>query len=119
MPDFRQFATAGSTTGALKSTEVIAEILHPIRRNNLEARRRRLKVSRVALARILDVDPATIYRQERGVMSGTWDYATHGDEAEAPKAKAALREHRKDVDSYSLVVKDRCREDFEVFGDRG
>jgi hypothetical protein len=38
-----------------QTDEIIAEILHPIRRNDLQARRRRLKLSRVALARILDV----------------------------------------------------------------
>jgi DNA-binding XRE family transcriptional regulator len=67
----------------LKTRETIAEILHPIRHNDLEARRRRLKLSRVALARILDVDPATVYRQERGVMSALWNYALRGVEAEA------------------------------------
>ena len=87
-----------------KTRDTIAEILHPIRRNDLEARRHRLKLSRVALARILDVDPATIYRQERGVMSALWDYAMRGVEAEAENAKMVLREHQKKVDSRDLMA---------------
>ena len=38
------------------------------RRNDLEARRRKLGLSRVALGRILDVDPATVFRRERGPL---------------------------------------------------
>jgi DNA-binding XRE family transcriptional regulator len=102
-----QFAYAGRTKkGRSKTREAIAEIRHPIRRNDLEARRRRLKLSRVALARILNVDPATVYRQERGVMSALWDYAMRGIEAEAAMAgsKSALRGHQARVDSRDLVA---------------
>jgi hypothetical protein len=87
-----------------QTDEIIAEIRHPIRRNDLQARRRRLKLSRVALARILDVDPATVFRQERGVMSALWDYAMRGVEAEAKLAKPALQSHQASVDSRNLVA---------------
>src|SRR5262249_50302412 len=80
-----------------KTRQAIKEILNPIRRNDLEARRRALGLSRAALGRILDVDPATVFRQERGVMSSLWDYALRGVEAEAKKAKPALREHQEKV----------------------
>ena len=48
-----------------KTRLAIKEILHPIRRSDLEPRRRALRLSRAALGRILDVDPATVFRQER------------------------------------------------------
>jgi hypothetical protein len=63
-----------------------------------------LKLSRVALARILDIDPATIYRQERGVMSALWDYATRGVEAEAKLAKPVLQTHQAHVDRRDLIA---------------
>src|SRR5262249_48066457 len=50
-------------TGAVK--EAIRGITTPIRHNNLGKRRQELGLSRVALGRILGVDPATVYRQER------------------------------------------------------
>jgi hypothetical protein len=56
---------------------------NPIRRNTLQERRDRLGLSRVALARILDVDPASIFRHERNRMPALWDYALRGVEAEA------------------------------------
>jgi hypothetical protein len=96
MSESTQFACARRTKKARSKThETIAEILHPIRRNDLEARRRRLKLSRVALARILDVDPTTVRRQERVVMPALWDYALRGVEAEAKLAKPDLRALRR------------------------
>jgi DNA-binding XRE family transcriptional regulator len=86
-----------------KRDETIAEILRPIRRNDLQARRCRLKLSRVALARFLDVDPATVFRQERGVMSALWDYAMRGVEGEAKLAKLVLQSHQARVDSSDLI----------------
>ena len=52
--------------------------------------RRQLKLglSRVSLGRILDVDPATIFRRERGPLAALWDYAMRGIEAEAASEKA-------------------------------
>ena len=85
--------------------EAIKDILHPIRHNDLEARRRRLKLSRVALARILDVDPATVYRQERSVMSALWDYAMRGIEAEAKSwaSKAFVRDQQAKVARQAMI----------------
>jgi DNA-binding XRE family transcriptional regulator len=84
--------------------------LHPICRNDLEARRRALGLSRAALGRILDVDPATVFRQERGVMSPLWDYAMWGIEAEAKKAKSVLREHQENVDRKAGMIPDAMDE---------
>jgi hypothetical protein len=81
-----------------KTRQTIKEILHPIRHNDLEARRRALGLSRVALGRIFDVDPATVFRQERGVKSPLWDYALRGVEAEAISARSRLRDHQRDRD---------------------
>lgn len=61
----------------------IKEITNPLRVNNLGARRRKLGLSRVVLGRILDVDPATVFRRERGPLVALWDYAMRGIEAEA------------------------------------
>ena len=76
--------------------EVIKEITNPLRRNDLEERRRKLGLSRVALGRILDVDPATVFRRERGSMVALWDYAMRGIEAEAAnkEAKQVIRQHK-------------------------
>jgi hypothetical protein len=89
-----------------KTRQAIKEILYPIRRNDLEPRRRALGLSRAALGRILDVDPATVFRQERGVMSSLWDYALRGVEAEAKKAKAPLREHQEKVSRLAGMIPD-------------
>jgi DNA-binding XRE family transcriptional regulator len=66
-----------------KTHGAISEIVNPIRQNTLKERRKRLGLSRVALARILDVDPASIYRHEHNPMSALWDFALRGVEAEA------------------------------------
>jgi hypothetical protein len=50
----------------------------------------RLGPSGAALARILDVDPTTMFRQERRrTMTALWDYAVRGIEADAQKARPA------------------------------
>jgi DNA-binding XRE family transcriptional regulator len=46
--------------------EVIKAALDPIPKNDLEVHRRKLGLSRAALGRILGVDPATVFRRERG-----------------------------------------------------
>jgi DNA-binding XRE family transcriptional regulator len=76
--------------------EVIKEITNPLRRNDLEERRRKLGLSRVALGRILDVDPATVFRHERGPLVALWHYAMRGIEAEAAckEAKQVIRMHK-------------------------
>ena len=75
--------------------EVIKEITNPLRQNDLEARRRKLGLSRVALGRILGVDPATVFRRERGPLVSLWDYAMRGIEAEA-----ASKEAKQDIRWY-------------------
>jgi DNA-binding XRE family transcriptional regulator len=69
----------------------------PSRHNNLQARRRRLKVSRAALARTLGVGSTTVYRHERGAMSALWDYALHGIEAEAKSRESKSRVRKEQV----------------------
>ncbi len=84
--------------------EVIDAYLNPIRRNNLEARRRKLGLSRVALGRILDVDPATVFRRERGSLFALWDYALRGIEAEAAEksSKRVVRDFKSDLDRQTF-----------------
>jgi DNA-binding XRE family transcriptional regulator len=79
------------------------EFLDPIRRNDLKARRQRLGLSRGKLARILNVDPATVFRREQGKLSPLWDYAMRGIEAEAQQAKPVVRDFKSSLDIQSLV----------------
>jgi len=83
-----------------KVREVIDAIVDPIRQNRLEARRRKLGLSRVALARILEVDPATVFRHERGPLVALWDYAFRGIEAEAAhkSSKQVIRSFKSGLD---------------------
>jgi DNA-binding XRE family transcriptional regulator len=78
------------------------ELLNPIRRNDLKARRRKLGLSRVALGRILGVDPATVYRHEQGMLVPMWDYAMRGIEAEAREAKPVLKVFKSELDQQSF-----------------
>jgi predicted transcriptional regulator len=57
----------------------------------LRARRRRLKLSRVALARVLEVDPATVYGQERAVVSVLWNYALRAIELRRQRQRSGIR----------------------------
>jgi Helix-turn-helix len=77
--------------------DLIRERLSPTRQNDLEARRKQLGLSRVALGRILGVDPATIFRRERGPLAALFDYAMRGVEAEAENksGKQIVRNFRK------------------------
>ncbi len=81
-----------------KIKAAIVEFLDPIRKNNIEARRRKLGLSRAALGRILDVDPATVFRRERGAMAALWHYALRGIEAEAADSREILRSYKSDLD---------------------
>jgi hypothetical protein len=83
--------------------QVIKAINDPIRHNDLEARRRKLGLSRVALARILETDPATVFRRERGAPSGLWDYALRGIEAEAKMSKQARRSFTSGLDLQAFI----------------
>ena len=82
---------------------VIRATVDPIRQNNLRARRRKLGLSRVALGRILGVDPATVFRHERGRMDGLWDYALRGIEAEAAEGKQFRRQYKTDLDRQTFI----------------
>src|SRR5262245_63318993 len=85
--------------------EAIDSVLNPIRRNNLEARRLKLGLSRVALGRILEVDPATVFRHERAPLVALWDYALRGIEAEAAskESKQELRSFKSGLDCESII----------------
>jgi hypothetical protein len=80
---------------AMKISELIREhAALPLRRNSLKAQREALGLSRAALARILEVDPTTVYRQElANPMSMLWNYALRGLAAES-KDKALKRRRR-------------------------
>ena len=88
-----------------KTHVVIREITHPIRHNNFEARRRKLGLSRVALGRILDVDPTTVFRHERGPMVTLWDWALRGIEAEAASkpARTVIRNYKSQLDLETFI----------------
>jgi hypothetical protein len=78
----------------------------PSRRNTLKEQRQALKLSRAKVARILEVDPATVYRQElRNPMSTLWYYALAGIEAEAKdrEMKAALKRHSLDAAEHDFL----------------
>jgi predicted transcriptional regulator len=85
----------------MKAKDVIRATLHPIRENDLKARRLALGLSRPALARILEVDPASVYRHERGPMTALWDYALRGIEAEAgdKATKRIIKSHKQNLES--------------------
>jgi hypothetical protein len=72
----------------------------PLRRNTLKAQRQKLGLSRAVLARILEVDPSSVYRQElRNPMSMLWHYALKGIMAEAKdrRGQATVRRHKVDL----------------------
>lgn len=74
----------------MRVREAISWISDPIRQNDLRARRLKLRLSRVALGRILDVDPATVFRREQGPLMPLWDYALRGVEAEAASKSSKM-----------------------------
>ena len=82
---------------------VIRATIDPIRQNTLRARRRKLGLSRVALGRILGVDPATVFRHERGRMDALWDYALRGIEAEAAEGKQSRRQYKTELDLQTFI----------------
>jgi DNA-binding XRE family transcriptional regulator len=86
--------------------QVVAAIAKPPRHNTLAARRRALGLSRAALARIFEVDPATVYRQERSRMSAVWDYALRGIEAEAKHlmARDAIKDRKAKLALESTIA---------------
>jgi DNA-binding XRE family transcriptional regulator len=79
----------------ITAREVVEETLHPVRRNKMKARRKKLGLSQSELATVLDVDAASIYRHERDdVLPALWNYALKGVEAEAanPTARQILKQ---------------------------
>ena len=55
------------------------------------------------LGRILDVDPTTVFRRERGPLVALWDYAMRGIEAEARDAKPIFRSHKGDLERQTFI----------------
>jgi len=91
----------------ITAREVTEDILHPVRRNDMKARRKKLRLSQSELATVFDVDVVSIYRRERDkVLPILWDYALKGVEAEAanPGAQQILRAFRSDQDRTNLIV---------------
>jgi DNA-binding XRE family transcriptional regulator len=98
-----------------------AGVIDPIRHNTLEARRKKLGLSRVALARILDVDPTSVFRHERGRMSALWDYAMRGVEAEAasPESKQVVRDHKeKNERTKSFIPEQMAEKGYRLTSER-
>jgi DNA-binding XRE family transcriptional regulator len=90
----------------ITAREVAEDILHPVRRNDMKARRKKLCLSQSELATVLEVDVVSIYRHERDkVLPFLWDYALKGVEAEAadPKAQQILRTFRSGLDRRVIV----------------
>jgi hypothetical protein len=84
--------------------EAIQDIINPIRHNDLLKRRRELGLSRVALGRILGVDPGTVYRQEqKRPMAALWDYALRGIEAEAKASRGIRRSFKAKLDGEAFI----------------
>jgi hypothetical protein len=120
-------ATATPYDASSSFQKVVRELSDlPLRRNILKSQRCALGLSRATLARILEVDPSTVYRQElQNPMSMLWFYALRGlaAEADSKTAKRQIREHkaeiarcdqlsgaaRQDAEGYKLVA-ERMRE---------
>jgi hypothetical protein len=85
----------------MRVQDVVRELSElPLRRNTIKAQRQKLGLSRAALARILEVDPSSVYRQElRNPMSMLWHYALRGIMAEAKDiaGQAMVRDHKADL----------------------
>jgi DNA-binding XRE family transcriptional regulator len=96
-------ATAKCEEILMRTRDVVRELLNPIRHNDLKARRKKLGLSRVALGRILGVDPATVFRREQGMLAPLWDYALRGIEAEAEEAKPAVKAFKSELDHQSFM----------------
>ena len=91
----------------ITAREIAEDILHPVRRNDMKARRKKLRLSQSELATVFDVDVVSIYRRERDkVLPILWDYALKGVEAEAanPGAQQILRAFRSDLDRTNVIV---------------
>lgn len=79
----------------------------PLRNNKLKALRAELGLSRATLARILEVDPSTVFRQElHNPMSMLWYYALQGIAAEARdrRSRAIRREHKQRLSGSDEIL---------------
>jgi hypothetical protein len=85
----------------MRVKEIVRHLAEPpFRQNTLKTQRKRLGLSRAALARILEVDPSSVYRQElRNPMSMLWNYALRGIKAEAQDSelRAEVRDHKAEL----------------------
>jgi len=91
----------------IKAREVAEDILRPVRRNDMKARRKKLRLSQSELATVFDVNVLSIYRHERDkVLPTLWDYALKGVEAEAanPDDRQILRAFRSGLDGPNVMV---------------
>jgi hypothetical protein len=92
----------------MRVKELVRELMAlPFRQNTIEAQRRTLGLSRATLARILEVDPSTVYRQElQNPMSMLWYYALRGLAAEAADkdAKRIIREHKANLARSAEII---------------
>ena len=89
----------------------------PFRHKTIKAQRDELGLSRATLARILEVDPSTVYRQElQNPMSMLWHYALRGLAAEARDKdhKRIIREHKADL-ARSAEIRGAARFDAEGY----
>jgi DNA-binding XRE family transcriptional regulator len=90
----------------ITAREVVEDFLHPARRNDMKARRKKLRLSQSELATVFDVDVLSIYRHERDkVLPILWDYALKGVEAEAanPDARQILQTFRSGLDRPNAI----------------
>ena len=80
--------------------QTIKEITNPHRRNDLEARRRKLGLSRVALGRILGGRPRDRFPARARVAGRVMGlcHARHRGRGEGSQAKPTLRSHKRGLD---------------------
>src|SRR5689334_19409351 len=92
----------------MRVKEIVRHLAEPpFRHNTLKTQRTRLGLSRAALARILEVDPSSVYRQEfRNPMSMLWNYALRGIKAEAQdrELRAQVRDHKADLGNRDKIL---------------
>jgi hypothetical protein len=101
------FAIAKRIEIDMKTRDAIRELTAlPLRQNVLRQWRHELGLSRAAVARILEVDPSTVFRQElKNPMAPLWYYALLGIRAEArDRGGRQLRtRRRKDADLHDAL----------------
>jgi len=75
------------------------------RRNTIKARREKLGLTQVALARVLEVSVHSVHRHERGPLCMLWEYALLGIEAEKSglSAESELQFYETNLDHHRSV----------------